>query len=94
MSDSVEEDLKTERDARSSIENDLLDDLKDDLEDDLISNRCCSSCLSFFDIFENSIDSISILLIRSKLMRISRTKCCCRAADARRVNEIESLMQR
>ncbi len=46
MSDSIEEDLKTERNARLSIKNDLLDDL----EDDLISSRCCSSCLSFFDI--------------------------------------------
>ncbi len=94
MSDPIEEGLETERDARSSIEDDLLDDLKDDLEGDLISSRCCSGCLPFSDIFEDSIDSISILLIRSKLMRVSRTKCCCRAAGAGRMNEIESLVQR
>jgi hypothetical protein len=49
---------------------------------------------STFRLIMNSIGSISILLIRSKLMRVSRTKCCCRAADAGQVNEIESLMQR
>jgi hypothetical protein len=54
MFDSIEEDLKTERDACSSIEDDwkddLFEDLEDDLEDDLIRSGFCSNCLPFFDI--------------------------------------------
>ncbi len=79
MSDSTTEDdadtfeydsarcLKSDRDARSGID----DDRKNDLENAFRRSRF-SSCFS--DIFENSIDSILILLTQSKLVRVRYEK--------------------
>ncbi len=59
--------LENDLDARSDID----DDRKNDLENAFRRSRF-SSCFS--DIFENSIDSILILLTQSKLVRVRYEK--------------------